>query len=339
MSAAPARLEVLLVDDDPVIRKSYGNHLRAEGWNVTIAADGYEALQAGEESRFDLMLLDLRMPFRNGAEVLKSLRARPGFADTVVFLLAQPGDADLVDRAMREGADGVFEKARITPRDVVNEIQGFFAAGGRNAGDPSAQAHDAPPPETNVPAAVDDIARRFRKSPTGRGDDDLRATRASGYVRDPEAAARAVAQRVAQRELDDRDRGPPISGRFTAPLDDESMELPQIAPAAPSVPPPHAPRSTLAASQHAMASHAAPPMVAREETPPPPAPALRGDAPSFLTVLNRFMGESGKLATALGLPPDFLCPVCRQQLALRLWPDPSMEAAVRGHFVCPRCTA
>ena len=58
----------------------------------------------------------------------------------------------------------------------------------------------------------------------------------------------------------------------------------------------------------------------------------------FSTILNKNFGESAKLAAALGLPPDFSCPVCRSGLVLRLWVDASTDAGVTGHFFCPGCT-
>jgi CheY-like chemotaxis protein len=332
VTAGPTRLELLLVDDDPVIRKSYGNQLRAEGWNITIAADGYEALQAGEEREFDVVLLDLRMPFRNGAEVLRAMRARPRFAQTVVFLLAQPGDADLVDRAMREGADGVFEKARVSPRDIVYEIQGFFNAGGRQArsGGQVAAPPATPPAPANVSPAVEDVAKRFRKTQVGRAsDDDVRATRASSYVKDPEAAARAVALRVTQRQLDERDRGPPLSTRNGPGLVDED-HIEQLPPLR---------ESGMTPMPESLASYAPPQPPQRVPTIVAPVAPQAPQGPGYTVVLNRLMGESGKLAAALGLPTDYVCPVCRQQLALKLWTDPQEEAAVRGHFFCPRCTS
>jgi CheY-like chemotaxis protein len=318
VSTGAEHLEVLLVDDDPVVRKSYGNQVRIEGWNLTIAADGHEALIAAQDKRYDVVLLDLRTPYRNGPEVLRALRQRPETAEVAVFLLAQPGDADLVDRAMREGADGVFEKARMTPREVVFEIRAFFEAGGIS----QRAARQGPAPQTNVPQAVEDAARRFRKTQVSPDPRATRATRAtvSGMPssmqpsRDPAAAARAVQQRVAQREAAEGDRGPPLSTRWTQVQQQQPVEVDESptvydAPAPAAAPP----------------APAAPPGVAAGQT-------------SYSTVLSRFLGESAKLAAALGLPSDFLCPVCGQQLALRLWPEPSMEAAVRGHFYCPRCT-
>lgn len=156
---APNPRRILLVDDDPVILRGYGQRLRAEGWDVTTAADGFEALNAASQGGWDLILLDLRIPYRNGVEVLRALRARKEMATIPVYLLAQPGDADFVDRGMREGADGVFEKAKLAPRDLGPEVEAIFDGRRRSRAAPPAASAPAVP----VPTAVDEIARRFRK--------------------------------------------------------------------------------------------------------------------------------------------------------------------------------
>src|SRR6185503_18056865 len=133
MSDAAVPLEVLLVEDDPVVRKNYGNQIRLEGWNVAFASDGFEALQAAQDRRFDLVLLDVRTPYKSGPEVLRALRSRAETARAAVFLLVEPGDAEIVDRALLEGAAGVIEKARTSPREAISEIRTFLEAGGRAA--------------------------------------------------------------------------------------------------------------------------------------------------------------------------------------------------------------
>src|SRR5688572_4678744 len=128
MSLSGPAVKILLIDDDPVILRGYGQRMRTEGWDVTTAGDGYEALTVATSRQWDLILLDLRIPYRNGVEVLKLLRQRKETSETTIWVLAQPGDADFVDRAMRNGADGVFEKARLGPRDIVLEIERILEA-------------------------------------------------------------------------------------------------------------------------------------------------------------------------------------------------------------------
>jgi len=69
-------------------------------------------------------LLYIAMRCVTGTDLRQMLKKRGRLQpDTAVFLLAQSGDADLVEAATKEGAQGVFEKSRVTARDVVHEIR------------------------------------------------------------------------------------------------------------------------------------------------------------------------------------------------------------------------
>jgi len=94
---------VLLVDDDPLVVKVYAERMRYEGWTVTVARDGYDAAHECLRSRFDLILLDIRMPMQNGVDVLKEIRGRGVNGQTPVYVLTSLGDSEEVDDAMRLG--------------------------------------------------------------------------------------------------------------------------------------------------------------------------------------------------------------------------------------------
>ena len=71
-------------------------------------------------------------------------------------------------------------------------------------------------------------------------------------------------------------------------------------------------------------------MVPQQGIPEPPGPPTAEPLPGdvcFDTVLNKMVGEASRLAQYLGLPHDFSCPVCRNTLILRLWPEPGQEAS------------
>ena len=67
---------VLVVDDEPLIRKTISRLLSRHGYSVVVAADGNEALREANELPFDVALVDYEMPGRNGLKVLSELRER-----------------------------------------------------------------------------------------------------------------------------------------------------------------------------------------------------------------------------------------------------------------------
>jgi two-component system, NtrC family, nitrogen regulation response regulator NtrX len=69
------RVDVLVVDDDDAIRSTFAEILRSSGYSVAVAEDGDVALEVLDEIAVGVVLLDLRMPRRDGLSVLKELAA------------------------------------------------------------------------------------------------------------------------------------------------------------------------------------------------------------------------------------------------------------------------
>jgi len=99
---------VLVVDDEADARSALGELLRAEGYLVETAADGFKALGKVTQFAPDVVLTDLRMPGMNGVELLKKLRADS--PDLVVLVMTAFGAVDSAVAALREGAAGYFMK-------------------------------------------------------------------------------------------------------------------------------------------------------------------------------------------------------------------------------------
>jgi CheY-like chemotaxis protein len=94
---------ILIIDDEFACRNPLARLLQIEGYEITQAADGLEALQRMEERRHDLLLLDLLMPRMDGVTFLERLRGDPRFADTPVFLITANHDPRMLNRAKELG--------------------------------------------------------------------------------------------------------------------------------------------------------------------------------------------------------------------------------------------
>jgi two-component system response regulator MprA len=105
-SDAPAR--VLVVDDEPALRDALESSLAFEGYEVTTASDGLEALDAVAAQQPDLVLLDIMMPRMDGLTAVRRLRGR---GDTVPVLMLTARDA-VGDRVtgLDVGADDYLAK-------------------------------------------------------------------------------------------------------------------------------------------------------------------------------------------------------------------------------------
>jgi DNA-binding NtrC family response regulator len=97
-----ARLRVLVVDDEEVIRDVLENVISREGWDVSTAENAAEALEIFENDPADVVLLDLMLPDRSGLEVLREMRRRD--PDAVVVIVTAYSSIEGAIQAMREGA-------------------------------------------------------------------------------------------------------------------------------------------------------------------------------------------------------------------------------------------
>ncbi len=99
---------ILVVEDEPKIATGIEDDLRLEGYDVEVVADGEAALRRARTSSFDLILLDLMLPGKDGYEVCRELR-RSGWTVPILMLTARAGEAEKV-LGLELGADDYVTK-------------------------------------------------------------------------------------------------------------------------------------------------------------------------------------------------------------------------------------
>jgi DNA-binding NarL/FixJ family response regulator len=127
MKSSPV-IRVLIVDDHPVVRAGLRVITEVDPGILVIgeAGSGAEAIVAVRESLPDVVLLDVRLPDRNGIDVCRELKSQPK-APRILFLTSFADNA-LVLAAMQAGGDGYLLKDN-EPRDIVAAIRTVLAGG------------------------------------------------------------------------------------------------------------------------------------------------------------------------------------------------------------------
>jgi DNA-binding response OmpR family regulator len=138
---------VLVVDDEPMVREVLERYLTREGFEVTTAADGEEALARFGEAEPDLVLLDLMLPLIDGDEVFRRLRQH---APTPVIMLTARGEETDRVVGLDRGADDYIAKP-FSPREVVSRVRAVLR---RTA------SSGAPPAEIAFGSVRIDVGRR-----------------------------------------------------------------------------------------------------------------------------------------------------------------------------------
>jgi DNA-binding response OmpR family regulator len=149
---------IVVVEDEPAIRRGVADALRASGYEVAESGDGDRGLTEASRTGVDLVLLDLLLPRRDGLEVLRELRAvRPTLP---VIILTARGSEDERVRGLRMGADDYVVKP-FSARELLARVEAVLRRSlGRSSTRTARLGH----------ARIDLSRREIRWSETVRGE-------------------------------------------------------------------------------------------------------------------------------------------------------------------------
>ena len=117
---------ILIVEDEHDIREIYVEVLTSAGYRVDQAADGEEGMKKIKEGNWDLLLLDIMLPGRDGLKILKEIKEMPGLKKGPVVALTNLNSENIIHEVFTSGADGYLIKSEITPDKIVEEIVKVF---------------------------------------------------------------------------------------------------------------------------------------------------------------------------------------------------------------------
>lgn len=128
------RQRVLIVDDEPDIIEFITHNLIKEGFDVSHASDGIEAMTVAARTMPDLILLDVMMPRQDGIETCRLLRADPRFDNTIIAFLTGRSEEFAQISGFDVGADDYITKP-IRPRLLISRVRALLRRGGHQASD------------------------------------------------------------------------------------------------------------------------------------------------------------------------------------------------------------
>jgi len=163
------KARILLAEDDANIRLGLVATLESEGYSVTAANDGAQALRLFPQETFDLVLLDVMMPAKSGYDVCRELRAR-GSVVPVLLLTAKGEEIDKVV-GLKLGADDYVTKP-FGVHELLARVEALLRRS-RTEHNPAGKEPDLPPVFRFGEAEVD--RRGFTAAVSGRGSVSLTA--------------------------------------------------------------------------------------------------------------------------------------------------------------------
>src|SRR5438067_2054102 len=124
--------KILIVEDEPSIALALDDDLRREGYQTEVVSDGDAAVERGAAGAFDLILLDVMLPKRDGFEVCRELR-RLGTDTPIILLTARTQEAEKV-LGLEAGADDYVTKP-YSPRELRARVRAHLRRSATQAGE------------------------------------------------------------------------------------------------------------------------------------------------------------------------------------------------------------
>jgi CheY-like chemotaxis protein len=123
--------KILVVDDEPDARELFKDMLTSnDTFEVSSAADGIEALAKAEATKFDLILLDIVMPRKDGVQVLSEIKKNQDrFGVPKILMLTNIGGDLAIEESLRLGANGYRLKSVTEPMELVTAVNDLLLNG------------------------------------------------------------------------------------------------------------------------------------------------------------------------------------------------------------------
>lgn len=119
--------KILIVEDDQFLREFYQELLTSEGFLVDVAADGEAGAQKVLLGGYDLILLDIMLPKKDGLQILRDLKlSSPKQPNGVIVVLTNLGQDALIKECFNLGAGGYLIKSALNPDEVLVEVKAFL---------------------------------------------------------------------------------------------------------------------------------------------------------------------------------------------------------------------
>lgn len=120
--------KILIVEDEPLLRKLYETKLSDAGYEVVTATNGEEGFQQAKSVKPDLILSDVLMPKMDGYAMLKLIRDNPKTKKIPVMIMTNTPAMPNARECEKLGIVKALFKANVTPSQLVALLQGYFTA-------------------------------------------------------------------------------------------------------------------------------------------------------------------------------------------------------------------
>lgn len=120
------KTNILIIEDESALLALYSQVLKDNGHNVTSISDGESGMDSILDLSWDILLLDIMLPKKDGLEILKELQEYENWKKGKVIMMTNLNAEDVINNAFDLGADGYIIKSQIQPDDLIKEVSGYL---------------------------------------------------------------------------------------------------------------------------------------------------------------------------------------------------------------------
>ena len=116
---------IICADAEDTIQKILTRILESRGYDVRMYGNGEEVINAFNQRKADLILLDVSMPVKSGLETCRELRRSPDSFDVPIIMISGLGSEDSITEGLEAGADDYVAKP-VSMKELIKRIEGFL---------------------------------------------------------------------------------------------------------------------------------------------------------------------------------------------------------------------
>lgn len=117
--------KILIVEDEVTLSNVLKDRFEIEGWEVVVVNNGEEVMEVLGKNIFDLVLLDLIMPKKDGFSVLESVKEEPRLKDLPIIVLSNLGGDENIKKALALGAKDYFIKTQHPMSEIIEKAKKY----------------------------------------------------------------------------------------------------------------------------------------------------------------------------------------------------------------------
>lgn len=114
---------ILIIEDDTALAENLSGALKSAGFDVSVCHDGETGLRQAQETRPDLILLDLVLPKKHGFKVMEELQANPEFSKISIIVLTNLEAPQDIERAFSLGVKAYLVKTNYSLAEIVKKVE------------------------------------------------------------------------------------------------------------------------------------------------------------------------------------------------------------------------